>query len=231
MRPVAAIILAAGEAKRFRSVSTGTKLVAGLEGKPLVRHVAEAALASRARPVLAVIGHAYEEVVQALTGLDLQFIQNHDPAAGLSVSLKLAIAALPGSARGAVILLGDMPLIPSSLIDRLVEAFDTAAAEPLAVVPVRGARQSRPPWARPLRRCGHTRRGQRREKSPRRAARRPRTAGQRLRDRDRHRHARRFAPAAWRPVNVRPSRNTGGIFVPAHGLRKPNAKLCKYDTY
>ncbi len=144
MRPVAAIILAAGEAKRFRSVSTGTKLVAGLEGKPLVRHVAEAALASRARPVLAVLGHAHEQVARALAGLDLHFIENHDPAAGLSVSLKLAIAALPGSARGAVILLGDMPLIPSSLIDRLVEAFDMAAAEPLAVVPVRGGRRGNP---------------------------------------------------------------------------------------
>jgi molybdenum cofactor cytidylyltransferase len=136
MRPVAAIILAAGEAKRFRSVSTGTKLVAGPDGKPLVRHVAEAALASRARPVLAVLGHAHEQVARALAGLDLHFIENHDPAAGLSVSLKLAIAALPSTMRGAVILLGDMPRIPASLIDRLVEAFDAAPVEPLAVVPV-----------------------------------------------------------------------------------------------
>jgi molybdenum cofactor cytidylyltransferase len=144
MRQVAAIILAAGEAKRFRSSSAETKLVADLDGKPLVRHVADAALASRARPVLVVLGHAHEQVACALAGLDLDFIRNHDPGAGLSVSLKLAIAALPDTARGVVILLGDMPAISSNLIDRLVEAFDTAPVEPLAVVPVRRGRRGNP---------------------------------------------------------------------------------------
>jgi hypothetical protein len=27
-------------------------------------------------------------------------------------------------------------------------------------------------------------------------------------------------------IKVRPSRNRGGIFIPAHGLRKPLAQLC-----
>ena len=52
MRRIAAIILAAGQASRFRAAAgeagPATKLVAQLDGKPLVRHVAEAALASRA---------------------------------------------------------------------------------------------------------------------------------------------------------------------------------------
>ena len=109
MRQVAAIILAAGEAKRFRRSATGTKLVAELEGKPIVRHVAEAALASRARPVLLVTGHAHAQVLGALDDLLLELIHNRGPGAGLPVSLNLAIGALPDTARGAVILLGDMP--------------------------------------------------------------------------------------------------------------------------
>jgi molybdenum cofactor cytidylyltransferase len=144
MREVAAIILAAGEAKRFRLSPTETKLLAEFEGKPLVRHVAEAALASRARPVLAVLGHAQAQVARALEDLNLHFIQNHNPAAGLSGSLKLAIAALPSTVRGVVILLGDMPRISSSLIDRVIEAFETAPVEPLAVVPVRRGRRGNP---------------------------------------------------------------------------------------
>lgn len=144
MRKIAAIILAAGEVKRFRTAPGETKLIAQLDGKPLIRHVAEVALASRARPVLAVLGHAHEQVALALAGLDLRLIQNPDPAAGLSVSLKLAIAALPDTSRGAVILLGDMPRIRSSLIDRLMEAFDEAQAEPRAVVPMRGGRRGNP---------------------------------------------------------------------------------------
>lgn len=144
MRQVAAVILAAGEAKRFRRSPDETKLVAELDGRPIVRHVAEAALASRARPVLLVTGHAHAQVLGALDGLMLERIHNRDPDAGLSASLKLAIGALPRTARGAVILLGDMPRIAPSLIDRLIDAFDAATAEPLAVVPVRGGRRGNP---------------------------------------------------------------------------------------
>ncbi|MDQ6702517.1 MAG: hypothetical protein M3Z96_05135 [Pseudomonadota bacterium] len=58
----------------------------------------------------------------------------------MSTSLKFAIADLPGTARGAVILLSDMPLIGSSLTDRLIDAFGAAPVEPLAAVPVRGGK-------------------------------------------------------------------------------------------
>jgi molybdenum cofactor cytidylyltransferase len=144
VRQVAAVILAAGEAKRFRRSPDETKLVAELEGKPIVRHVAEAALASRAHPVLLVTGHAHAQVLGALDGLMLERIHNRDPGAGLSTSLKLAIGGLPDTARGAVILLGDMPRIGPSLIDRLIDAFEAAPVEPLAVVPVRGGRRGNP---------------------------------------------------------------------------------------
>jgi molybdenum cofactor cytidylyltransferase len=144
VRRIAAVILAAGEAKRFRRSPDETKLVAELDGKPIVRHVAEAALASRAYPVLLVTGHAHEQVSSALDGLILERIHNHAPGAGLSASLKLAVCALPSTARGAVILLGDMPRIAPSLIDRLIDAFDAVPVEPVAVVPVRGGRRGNP---------------------------------------------------------------------------------------
>jgi molybdenum cofactor cytidylyltransferase len=144
VQQVAAIILAAGEAKRFRRSPDETKLIAELDGKPIVRHVAEAALASRAYPVLLVTGHAHEQVSNALDGLMLEWIHNHDPGVGLSASLKLGVRALPSTARGAVILLGDMPRIAPCLIDRLIDAFDAAPVEPLAVVPVRGGRRGNP---------------------------------------------------------------------------------------
>src|SRR4029077_7001251 len=89
-------------------------------------------------------GHAHEQVSSALNGLMLERIHNHDPGAGLSASLKLAVCALPDTARGAVILLGDMPRITPSLIDRLIDGFDAAPVEPLAVVPVRDGRRGNP---------------------------------------------------------------------------------------
>ena len=99
MRQVAAVILAAGEAKRFRRSPDETKLVAELDGKPIVRHVAEAALASRAHPVLLVTGHAHAQVLGALDGLLLERIHNPDPGAGLSASLKIAVFAFVAASR------------------------------------------------------------------------------------------------------------------------------------
>jgi CTP:molybdopterin cytidylyltransferase MocA len=63
---IAAIILAAGLSSRFEAGPEETKLVVPLCGKPLVRHAAEAALASRARPILVVTGHATSQVEAAL---------------------------------------------------------------------------------------------------------------------------------------------------------------------
>ena len=142
---MAAIVLAAGTASRYRAAdpSLSTKLTAVLDGKPLVRHVAEAALASRARPVLVVTGHAARDVASALDGLAVHFVPNPDYATGLASSLRAGLAALPGDVAGAVILLGDMPGVSGALIDRLIACFE---AEPglEAVVPVYAGRRGNP---------------------------------------------------------------------------------------
>ena len=53
-------MLAAGQSSRFRAAGGPdlTKLVAKLDGKPIVRRVVEAALATKARPVVVVTGYA-----------------------------------------------------------------------------------------------------------------------------------------------------------------------------
>ena len=53
MPRVAAILLAAGLSRRF---GARNKLLAGIEGQPLIRRTAEALLGSRARPVVVVTG-------------------------------------------------------------------------------------------------------------------------------------------------------------------------------
>ncbi|MGA9488009.1 MAG: nucleotidyltransferase family protein, partial [Methylocella sp.] len=113
-----------------------TKLAAPLFGKPLIRHAAEAALASRARPIFVVTGHAAPKVEAALVDLGFTLIVNPDYRTGLSSSLKAGIRALPETVAGAVILLADMPRISGELIDRLIETYETPAEPPLAVTPV-----------------------------------------------------------------------------------------------
>ena len=142
---VAAIILAAGTSSRFRAGGgrEASKLVAPHAGKPLVRHVAEAALASQARPVILVTGHARGEVEAALAGLALTRVHNAAYAEGLAGSLKAGIAAVPPGAAGAVILLGDMPGVTAAIIDALIEAF-AASPHALAVVPAHDGRRGNP---------------------------------------------------------------------------------------
>ncbi|MBS7540712.1 NTP transferase domain-containing protein [Ancylobacter lacus] len=143
----AAVVLAAGRGTRMPGRN---KLAAPLDGVPLVRRAVEAALASRARPVLVVTGHEPERVREALAGLDVSFVHNPDHAEGMSTSLRAGIAAVPAEADAAVVLLGDMPRVTGGLIDRLVEALAPAAGR-LVAVPVRQGRRGNPvAWARRL---------------------------------------------------------------------------------
>jgi molybdenum cofactor cytidylyltransferase len=144
-RNVAAIILAAGRSTRMGGPN---KLLAELGGKTLVRIVTEQALASKAQGVIVVTGHQSGEVRKALRGLQVTFVHNPDFADGLASSVKTGIAAVPAGADGAVICLGDMPLISADLIDRLIEAFAPDRGN-LIVVPVSDGRRGNPVlWSR-----------------------------------------------------------------------------------
>jgi molybdenum cofactor cytidylyltransferase len=144
-RNVAAIILAAGRSTRMGGPN---KLLADLGGKPLVRTVTEQALASKAQSVIVVTGHQAEQVEKALQGLKVKFVRNPDFAEGLASSVKAGVAAVADSADGAVICLGDMPLISSNLIDRLIEAFAPDRGH-LIAVPVSDNKRGNPVlWSR-----------------------------------------------------------------------------------
>jgi molybdenum cofactor cytidylyltransferase len=144
-RHVTAIILAAGRSTRMGGPN---KLLAELGGKPLVRLVTEQALASKAHDVIVVTGHQAELVEKALAGLDVKFVRNPDFAEGLASSVKAGIAAVPDDADGAVICLGDMPMISAQLIDHLIEAFAPDRGN-LIAVPVSDGRRGNPVlWSR-----------------------------------------------------------------------------------
>ncbi|HLH93595.1 MAG TPA: molybdopterin-binding/glycosyltransferase family 2 protein [Xanthobacteraceae bacterium] len=144
-KSIAAVVLAAGRSTRMGGAN---KLIEKIGGKPLVRIVAEQALASRARPVIVVTGHQRDAVEATLVGLPVQFTHNPDFAQGLGTSVRAGIAAVPPAADGAVICLGDMPQVDAALIDRLIAAFapDRGA---LAVVPTIEGRRGNPVlWSR-----------------------------------------------------------------------------------
>lgn len=134
---IAVVVLAAGRSRRMGGPN---KLLEQLGGKPLVRHAAEAALASAAQRVVVVTGHMEDQVRAALEGLDVDFAHNPDFAEGLSTSVKAGLGALGGGADAAVIMLGDMPRISADLIDALIAAYAPGEGRNIIVPTFEGKR-------------------------------------------------------------------------------------------
>lgn len=115
--PVGAVILAAGESRRFGS----PKQVARLGGRSLLEHVLELAATAGLVPVVAVVP-VWLSRPAALDDNRLRWVRNPDPERGMSHSLRLGLAALPDDVEAAVILLGDQPTAAVDTIRRLLAA-------------------------------------------------------------------------------------------------------------
>ncbi len=140
---IAALVLAAGRSRRFGAVN---KLLAEIDGTPMVARVVTAATASKAATVVVVTGHQAAKVRAALAGAE--FVDSPDYADGLSASLRAGLAALPDDIDGAVVCLGDMPRVTAALIDALIDAFDPAAGAAICLPTHRGKRGNPVLWAR-----------------------------------------------------------------------------------
>ncbi len=127
---IGALVLAAGRSSR---TGAANKLLGTVAGAPLVTRAVDAALASRATPVLVVVGHEAERVRAALADRPVTIVENPHFAAGLSSSLRTGVAALPAGLDGAVVLLGDMPHVAAHHVDRLIAAFDPRASRTICV--------------------------------------------------------------------------------------------------
>jgi molybdenum cofactor cytidylyltransferase len=136
---VAAIILAAGLSSRF---GDGHKLLADLDGKPVLRHAVDHALASSARPVLLVTGHRADEI-RAAAGPEVTVIHNPSYADGLASSLRTGLAALPSGLDGVLVCLGDMPDVASATFEALIAAFNPVEGRAICL-PVIGGKRGNP---------------------------------------------------------------------------------------
>jgi molybdenum cofactor cytidylyltransferase len=131
---IAGLLLAAGGATRFGS----QKLVAPLDGTPLVRHAAES-LCRETDMVVVVVGNDADAVRSALDGIDVFFVDNSEWAEGLAGSLRRGIAALGPETEAVVVTLGDQPGIRASVIRDVIDAW-RAAAPPIVAARYDGVR-------------------------------------------------------------------------------------------
>jgi molybdenum cofactor cytidylyltransferase len=133
---IGGVILAAGEARRFGA----QKLLAPLDGRPLVQHVIDAANASCLEDIVLVVGAG--DLVAQLDPGRTRVVRNPDPARGLASSLQLGLRTLDPRLHAALVLLGDVPGVTTALIDELVARGRETRAS--AVVSVWRGRRSPP---------------------------------------------------------------------------------------
>ena len=112
---VAGIVLAAGLSRRMGQA----KLLLPLEGRPVVRHVAECLLAAGCEPVIVVTGTEHLAIAAALRGLSVELVVNRQPEAGQASSIRVGIGALPPAVGAALVALGDQPFLAPEIIPAL----------------------------------------------------------------------------------------------------------------
>jgi molybdenum cofactor cytidylyltransferase len=140
---VTAIVLAAGKSSRMGA----NKMLADFHGQPLLRTTIESLQGSAVDEVIVITGHQRAEVEAAVKGLPVRVFHNPDYAEGLSTSLRVGVTAVQGS-DAVLICLGDMPLVQSATIDRLIAAFNPTEHRSV-VVPVVRSQQGNPVlWGR-----------------------------------------------------------------------------------
>ena len=145
MDNVAAIILAAGKASRFRAADpqAATKVVALYQGEPMVRRAVQAALDAGCSPVVVVTGCEADVVRNALVGLDITFAHNAMFERGIASSLITGVSALPANTKAAFVMLGDMPMVSSALLQSIATAL-RASPHADAIVPVHEGQRGNP---------------------------------------------------------------------------------------
>lgn len=133
---VAVVIPACGASRRFGS---DNKLLRAIHGVALIRRVVDAALASRAADVGVIVRPGDKAVRSALSGADIQFVENPAFDEGMASSIRTGVAAFEAGGNvdvsGLAILPGDQPLMRAEVLDRLISVFEDSLGERV-VVPV-----------------------------------------------------------------------------------------------
>ncbi len=117
----AAVILAAGASMRLGR----PKQLIEVDGEPLLRRAARAALATAPKRALIVVGAQADAVFAAAADLRVERVDCADWAEGMGASLRAAIAALAqdDAVHGALVLLTDQPALAAVHLQALVEAW------------------------------------------------------------------------------------------------------------
>jgi CTP:molybdopterin cytidylyltransferase MocA len=139
--PIGAVVLAAGSSSRMAGTQ---KLLLEVDGRPMVRHAIEAASEGGCHQVLVV--YASDDVKRAVDGA-AEMVHNPHAADGMSTSLRVGLEALRSDMEGALVVLGDQPLVGSRAVSVLLRSWRREGSRP-AVAMAGSSEQQR--WTPPV---------------------------------------------------------------------------------
>ena len=116
------IILAAGAATRMGR----PKQLLSYEGRSLILHAVEVALASMSQPIIVVLGAYVEQIKPELMPKAVQVVENSQWQEGMSSSIRAGISMLlkTNSKLDAVIIsLADQPLVSPQIFNQLIQSY------------------------------------------------------------------------------------------------------------
>ncbi|HEY3672121.1 MAG TPA: bifunctional UDP-N-acetylglucosamine diphosphorylase/glucosamine-1-phosphate N-acetyltransferase GlmU [Acidimicrobiia bacterium] len=133
IRPVSAVVLAAGEGTRMRS--TTPKVLHPLCGRPMLLHVLDALERLPLQKIVVVVGHAAEHVTKTLQEqlvgeVPVEFVEQHTQrGTGDAASVALtAFADDPDLEDDLIVVAGDVPLLRAETLARLATEHRNADA-------------------------------------------------------------------------------------------------------
>ncbi|MCI5045344.1 MAG: nucleotidyltransferase family protein [Aquisalinus sp.] len=122
MNNLAAIILAAGESTRF---GERNKLLARLNGKPVLTHTLETVSALGLGQVILVSGHDRQMVERLAVNYPVSPHHNEAYRSGMGSSIACGVHELHAATKGVFVCPGDMPYLPAAVFHAMASRFAT----------------------------------------------------------------------------------------------------------
>jgi molybdenum cofactor cytidylyltransferase len=133
-----AIILAAGESKRMGR----PKLLLPLGNSTIIETIVNNATKSKADEVLVILGSGAENIEEKIRDFPAKTSVNPNFRQGMLSSIQWGFEILPEDTRAALVMLGDQPMVSSSVIDKVIDAYEPT--EKSIVLPVYNKRRGHP---------------------------------------------------------------------------------------
>lgn len=140
---IAAVILSAGKSSRMGSPKALLPVNADEPETTFVSHLLAVFAASRAEPVLVIVGHQADTLRRAVDWGTARLVVNERYEDGMLSSIQAAVHALEGTeVEGMLVCPVDHPGVTPAIVDLLIENFETHG--PAVVLPVHEGRRGHP---------------------------------------------------------------------------------------